>query len=257
MKSDRTFRIWQEELRSRRRRWQRNEQNEEDLLTGSLLSAAEVWLHERQADLSPEDGEFIRLSVEVRDRKELEKLSLQIELETERKKKEAAEKARQILADAQRKANQRIRIGSLIAVITVFIAPIVFFISKFQIAKFYTNSGMNNYLAGQFKEAKQKYELALKLEPNYADAHYNLALVYEDLHDFVRTRIEYQAAILGGLPVAYKNLAYLYIHEKKYDDAANLLLQGLALARDNEDKYLMLKPYVEKHGLGTVGKTKL
>ena len=95
MKSDRTFRIWQEELRSRRRRWQRNEQNEEDLLTGSLLSAAEVWLHERQADLSPKDGEFIRLSVEVRDRrlkreiKQLEKL-----LEEEEKARLAESKAR-------------------------------------------------------------------------------------------------------------------------------------------------------------------
>ncbi|GAB4177802.1 MAG: hypothetical protein Fur006_09710 [Coleofasciculaceae cyanobacterium] len=241
MKSDRTFRIWQEELRSRRRRWQHNEHNEEDLLTGSLLSAAEVWLHERQADLSPEDGEFIRLSLEVRDRKELEKLSLQIELETERKKKEAAEKARQILADAQRKANQRIRIGSLIAIITVVIAPALFFFSKLQIAKIYAALGMNSYIHGQFKDAKQKYELALKIDPNYAEVHYNLALVYEDSHDFERARIEYKAAILGGLPVAYNNLAYLYIHEKKYDDAVDLLLQGLELAKDDENKYFMRK----------------
>jgi Flp pilus assembly protein TadD len=57
---------------------------------------------------------------------------------------------------------------------------------------------------------------ALKLDPNFAETHYNLGSLYEDVRDFDRARSEYRLAMLGGLAAAYNNLARLYILDKDY-----------------------------------------
>ncbi|MCP2728853.1 nSTAND1 domain-containing NTPase [Limnofasciculus baicalensis] len=240
IKSDRSFRIWQEELRSRRRRWQRNEQNEEDLLTGSLLSAAEVWLDERQADLSPEDGEFIRLSVEVRDRKTLEKLSIQIELETERKQKEAAEQSNQILVKAQRKAKQIVRFGFATMSFSMMLG-ILFIVVLPWSAIFFNNRGLEKLQAHQIKDALSYFNLALIIKPGYPTALYTRGLVYEDLEDFDLAMANYEAAVKGHFPPAYNNLAYLKIKRGDYALAARLLEEGLGLETDLGTKYTLFK----------------
>jgi Tfp pilus assembly protein PilF/energy-coupling factor transporter ATP-binding protein EcfA2 len=240
MKSDRTFRIWQEELRSRRRRWQHNEQNEEDLLTGSLLSAAEVWLHERQADLSPEDGEFIRLSVEVRDRKELEKLSIQIELETERKQKEAAEQANQILVKAQRKAKQIVRFGFATMSLSMMLG-ILFIIVLPWSAIFFNDRGYEKLQSGQIKDALQDFNLALTLKPGYPTALYNRGLVYETYAEFDLAIANYESAVRERFAKAYINLARLQITRRNYTQAAKLLEEALPLETDNGTKYSLFK----------------
>ena len=56
----------------------------------------------------------------------------------------------------------------------------------------YNDSGVENYLASQLPEAVTNFSKALELDPNFAETHYNLGSVYEDLRDFDRAREEYK-----------------------------------------------------------------
>jgi tetratricopeptide (TPR) repeat protein len=105
----------------------------------------------------------------------------------------------------------------------------------------YNDRGLENYMASQLSEAVSNLASALKLDPNCAEAHYNLGSLYEDLGDFDRARSEYRMAMLGGLAAAYNNLARLHILEKDYRKAVDLLLKGLKLAEHDAEKYALWK----------------
>ncbi len=109
------------------------------------------------------------------------------------------------------------------------------------IAILYNNNGLANYLDGRYASAKFDYIRALKLNPDYPVAHYNLGLLYEDLQEFSLARSEYQLALLGGLDAAYNNLARLYILEGQYASAVPILLKGQNLAADKEIRFSLLK----------------
>ena len=109
------------------------------------------------------------------------------------------------------------------------------------IAVNYNNAGLEHQHTGELTSAKFNYERALKLNPDYVNAHYNLGLLYEDLGDFENARTEYLVAVGGGLDAAYNNLARLYILDGNYTAAIPLLLSGLELAKDEYVRYDMLK----------------
>jgi Tfp pilus assembly protein PilF len=110
-----------------------------------------------------------------------------------------------------------------------------------RIAVLYNNQGENDYGSGNLSSAKDNYELAIKLAPDYREAHYNLGNLYEDLQEFDKARTEYLIAAQGGLDAAYNNLGRLYILNKKYDAAIPWLLKGIDEAKDNTVKYTALK----------------
>lgn len=105
----------------------------------------------------------------------------------------------------------------------------------------YNDHGVENYLVSQLPLAVSNFTKALKLDPNFAETHYNLGSLYEDLRDFERARSEYGLAMLGGLAAAYNNQARLYILEKDYVAAVDLLLKGLLLAEHDAEKYALHK----------------
>jgi len=109
------------------------------------------------------------------------------------------------------------------------------------IAILYNNRGLEHYLAGRYASALFDYNRAIKLNPDYIEAHYNLGIYYEDLQDFARARTEYQIAVQGGLDAASNNLARLYILDGKYSMAIPLLLTALDKVQDNEVRYDLLK----------------
>jgi energy-coupling factor transporter ATP-binding protein EcfA2 len=73
MESDRSFRTWQELLRSGMRQWENAEQDEESLLRGVQLGEAENWLHQRKDELSKAEQDFIHQSLALRDRDQQQK----------------------------------------------------------------------------------------------------------------------------------------------------------------------------------------
>ncbi|MBW4633094.1 MAG: CHAT domain-containing protein [Iphinoe sp. HA4291-MV1] len=92
MKSDRTFRTWQERLRGTKRQWEITNNDEGALLHGICLAEAEDWLQQRREEVSPSERVFIELSLGLRSslRREEEERR-QRELEQERKARQAAQ----------------------------------------------------------------------------------------------------------------------------------------------------------------------
>lgn len=104
------------------------------------------------------------------------------------------------------------------------------------ISQFYNQNGKDNYLSGKLGEAEQKYLRAISLDADNVEAYFNLGNLYEDWQQFDKAKEQYQVAVAGDFPQAYNNLGRLYIHNKKYAQAASLLRQGLILANQNQDK---------------------
>ncbi|MDZ8225340.1 trypsin-like peptidase domain-containing protein [Nostoc sp. ChiVER01] len=73
MESDRSFRTWQELLRSRMRQWENAGRDEGPLLRGVPLAEAENWLKQRQNELSQAEQVFIQQSLALRDRDQQQK----------------------------------------------------------------------------------------------------------------------------------------------------------------------------------------
>ncbi|MBW4480719.1 MAG: tetratricopeptide repeat protein [Tolypothrix brevis GSE-NOS-MK-07-07A] len=112
-----------------------------------------------------------------------------------------------------------------------------------QIATQYNKWGFNNYKEGDWGSAEENYQRAIKLNPDDTLAHFRLGLLYEELQKLDLARTEYQIAAQENIPDAINNLSRLYILNKNYPAAANLLLKTLA----DEQK---LKPSAEtKHAL--------
>ena len=110
------------------------------------------------------------------------------------------------------------------------------------IAFAYNNDGLKRFESGELLGAQRRLERAVSLQPDYARAHYNLGLVYEDLLEFDQAQTEYQIAMRGGLVAARNNLARLYIQKGKPSEAVYLLLNGLAGSVDVPSiRYSMLK----------------
>lgn len=108
-------------------------------------------------------------------------------------------------------------------------------------ARYYNQRGVSF----QFSEppdltrAREAYQQAVRLNPSYAPAHYNLALVQEDLHpdqaiDDYLLAIKYDSHIYP----AYNNLARLYLlrgHDHDDEKALNILSQAVELSPQDEN----------------------
>jgi tetratricopeptide (TPR) repeat protein len=105
----------------------------------------------------------------------------------------------------------------------------------------YNDNGVGNYLNSQISQALCNFGKALELDQNFAETHYNLGLLYEDMRDFDRAGSEYKLAMLGGLASAYNNLARIHILDKNYAAAVDLLLKGLKLAKHDVENYALRK----------------
>lgn len=110
-----------------------------------------------------------------------------------------------------------------------------------QTPEIYNDRGVENYLNYQLPEAVSDLSKSLQLDPNFAETHYNLGLIYEDLQDFDRAGSEYRLAMLGGLAAAYNNLARLHILNEDYAAAVDLLFKGLKLAEYEAENYALRK----------------
>jgi tetratricopeptide (TPR) repeat protein len=123
---------------------------------------------------------------------------------------------------------------------TILIVLFIFRLSLPNLAIFYNNYGLSQYEVGNLSSAEQNFLRAIKMNPGYKEAHYNLGLVYEDIHDYAKARAEYNLALLGRLDAANNNLGRLYILDKDYDAAISVLLPGL-ITTDKEIRYDLLK----------------
>jgi WD40 repeat protein len=108
--------------------------DESRLLRGQALREAQEWAVGKS--LSDRDYQFLAASQDA-ERKaiELEKLDAQIKLEAERTEKEIVTQANQVLAQANQTAKRRIRIGSIVLVLSLVGATIAGGLANFALQK--------------------------------------------------------------------------------------------------------------------------
>ncbi|MDZ8140939.1 MAG: WD40 repeat domain-containing protein, partial [Nostoc sp. DedQUE04] len=70
MNADRSFRAWQDRLRSAMYQWKQTERDEGALLRGAALVEGEEKLKQRREDIGAEEQKFIQASVELRDKEQ-------------------------------------------------------------------------------------------------------------------------------------------------------------------------------------------
>ncbi len=113
-----------------------------------------------------------------------------------------------------------------------------------EMAADFNDRGLDNYVNDQVATAQADFERAIGLNPDNAEAHYNLGRLYEDLQDLDKAKQRYRLALRGNLDVAYNALGrLLLIHEKKYSQAVSMFLQGLDVASttDNTTRAVLFK----------------
>lgn len=113
-----------------------------------------------------------------------------------------------------------------------------------QFAKDLNKFGYKNYLDGNFQSAAFYLEWALKFDPNFGKAHYNLGSTYEDLRKWDLACYHYQVATkCQGSTVddAINNLARLEIKKGNSADAIAQLLPSLERVKDASMRYTLHK----------------
>ncbi|MEO1376558.1 MAG: AAA-like domain-containing protein [Cyanobacteria bacterium J06635_10] len=101
--------------------------DESRLLRGKALKGAEEWAKDK--NLSYQDKQFLAASREKEIQEKIAVEKREAQLERERKDKEAVEKRNLVLSEANRKAKQRIRVGSFILVIALSFTAISTFVA--------------------------------------------------------------------------------------------------------------------------------
>jgi tetratricopeptide (TPR) repeat protein len=103
------------------------------------------------------------------------------------------------------------------------------------IARYYNDQGVRLQQSGSVTSAIENYKRAISLNPDYAEAHYNLATTYEDVLEYDKALGEYQTALRTDpkLYLAYNNLARLYmLHQNDFTNALSLLNIALEMKLD-------------------------
>ena len=120
-------------------------------------------------------------------------------------------------------------------------------------------NGIENYNNKRLESAKADFERAIAMRPDYAEARYNLGVVYEDINELDKAKTQYELAAQSDPqryldPITYlkanNNLGRLYILKKEYTGAVIFLKTGLdkidsGYAKSNPDlkqvRYSLLK----------------
>lgn len=114
-------------------------------------------------------------------------------------------------------------------------------------AQKYYDQGFRNWQAENLTRAREKYQRAIALCPDFAQAHYSLAIVFEDTQKDEEAIKEYETAVRldSSFGAASNNLARLYLRRNKDADARNALAildpKIQVLPPDPHDQYSLYK----------------
>ncbi|MBL4663573.1 MAG: tetratricopeptide repeat protein [Flavobacteriaceae bacterium] len=96
------------------------------------------------------------------------------------------------------------------------------------------NEGVKLFLGGKFKDAKLKYQQALKIEPNYPTSLNNLGMICLQEKDFKRAEHNFKAANSEKENATYVlNLGHAYANQNQKKEAEESYLQSIKLNPDS------------------------
>jgi peptidylprolyl isomerase len=106
--------------------------------------------------------------------------------------------------------------------------------------------------SGSIDEAVECYKEAIKLNPNHAEAHYNLAVIFQKKEQLDKAKFLY-LAVISLKPEffqAYLNLGIAFLKEDKIDEAINFLQEALEIKPDYaECHYFLGKAFRQKNNI--------
>lgn len=151
LEADRAFRIWQERLRAALHQWESSNKDEGALLRGGLLAEAEQAQRERPEDLGRAEHNFIRASLQLRDREQAREVA---------RNEHELELARQATT-AQRNAASRLRYLVLALALSLLVAVLLssWAINQSRAAEASANEAQTNAMLARENAAKAQAEL--------------------------------------------------------------------------------------------------
>jgi len=129
-------------------------------------------------------------------------------------------------------------LGSLAALI----GPRVFRENPVKAAIAHNDRGVALMMENRASEALAEFQQAVALNPNDANAHYNLAWAYEEVFNYDQAISEYLLALEkdSTLDTAYNNLGRLCILQGRYDQAITILKRGETIVAEDA-RYALYK----------------
>lgn len=120
------------------------------------------------------------------------------------------------------------------AVIAFLLVITVQFAIMPQLARYYNTEGLTALAGNELTIAKQSFQRAVAINPDYAIGYYHVAKVYKDIAQYENAISWYESSIEINLdfPLAYIDLANIKIESGDYGEATNLL--NIALSKSNE-----------------------
>lgn len=150
-------------------------------------------------------------------------------------------------------------------VVSLVVLVIVVAIHEIQLPNVSRNlyvQGIEAHKAGRFDSARQLFQQAIALQPDFVEAHYNLGVLYEDLQETDAAVSEYQLVVKSDfqeLPLliqlrAHNNLGRLYLIQKDYRAAWIPLERALGLVKEEDlnDPEMLYENYNLLKNLGWV-----
>ncbi|MEH1884586.1 MULTISPECIES: AAA-like domain-containing protein [unclassified Nostoc] len=184
------------------------------LLRGKALQDALEW--SRYKSLSYQDTQFLAASQAKEREEEIAALEQEAGLERERQDREAAEKRNEVLAEANKKAQRRIRIGSVVLVLTLLGAASSIIWAGKNIQEIRETTKQISTLSKLSEELDRKNKLT-----EASQAREQIGLVYE-IKDYEIKR----AMLLAYISQAYQQL-------EKWNEAGNVITESLNILENN------------------------
>jgi tetratricopeptide (TPR) repeat protein len=104
------------------------------------------------------------------------------------------------------------------------------------------DNGSKLFQEGKYKEAAEVFIAIIEKVPEYAEAHFNLALCYVRMNDMNNAipSLEKSIELKPDLTTAYGILGEAYLAGKEFDKAINVLSKGVELDQNNPNYYYSL-----------------
>ena len=117
-------------------------------------------------------------------------------------------------------------------------------ISSSKDAKEFFNRGNLFYNLNKFEEAEKEYREAIKINPDYADAHNNLGALLQNLKRYEEAEKEYREAIKINPNdiLAHQNISELYFVIKDYKKSLEYAEKSLEISK--EIKYKIISKFL-------------